>query len=117
MKRIPLTSNFFLDEVLDPHTYMTNRDAGHTWAVKIAPALQLFRNTIGRPCTVNNWWNEYRRLKEEGKSDVQIIASIEQNNSLRKWAGSRTDYCTVGAGTSAHKLSKNEGAVDIVSNG
>jgi hypothetical protein len=114
MERIKIIAapSFYYDELIDPHTYLTNLNAGKVWADRIAPAAQLLRNTVGKPCTSNNWWLKYVTLQQSGLSVADIIKEIE-SSSARKWSGSRPAHCTEGSAQSAHRITK-EGAIDIV---
>jgi hypothetical protein len=110
MERIKISPNWHVDELVDPQTYLTNPQAAMAYANKVVPMAQLFRNIVGKSCTINNWWATYVNLKAQGKSDDFIIRAIESNDNLKKWSGLRTDRCKIGSARSAHK---NEGAIDI----
>lgn len=113
--KIPSAPSFYYDEIIDPHTYLTDLAKGKVWADRIAPAAQLFRNTIGKACTSNNWWPKYVTLQQSGLPVAEIIKQIE-TSSVRKWSGSRPAHCPEGSAQSAHRISK-EGAIDIVVTG
>jgi len=115
--KIPAAPSFHYDELIDPHTYLTDLSAGIAWADRIAPAAQLFRNKVGKPCTSNNWWSKFVVLELNGVPYAEIIVQIEQNKLIRKWSGSRPAHCPEGSAQSAHRVARNEGAVDIVVKG
>lgn len=112
-ERIKVSKNFFLDEFIDPHTYLISEDRGLSILdfrlIKIA---QRLRNKINRPLGINNWWGYF----EENECDTpydEIIKDIESNsvltirgkkNRIFKWSGYRPPHCKIGAKRSAHKL-------------
>jgi hypothetical protein len=56
MKRIPVTDNFFLDELIDPVTYSARGARSiELMDMRIILGLQFLRNVIGKPITVNTW--------------------------------------------------------------
>lgn len=53
--RIKVTNNFFLDELIHPDYYDGSRNPERFLDRRIVEALQLIRNWIDEPITVNNW--------------------------------------------------------------
>jgi hypothetical protein len=106
LKRIQITNNFYLDELVDPHTYLNDIDHGFSRLDMAAvKSLQLLRDLKGSSIRVNNWWSMYLKLQET-HSKNQIIEIIEDSNSVSKFSGFRPAHCKIGASKSAHKLGK-----------
>jgi len=114
MERVKIAPNFYLDEVVDPHTYLKTPEIAMDYGRKVAPMAQLLRNIISKTVTINNWWAKYAALVAKGHSEDEIIRQIEKDNGVRKWAGSRPKHCPIGASASAHRIERMEGAVDCV---
>ncbi|MFO0387607.1 MAG: hypothetical protein ACK505_12570 [Flavobacteriales bacterium] len=56
MKRIQVTDNFYLDELIDPVTYAARGERSlQLMDMRIILALQYLREIIGKPITVNTW--------------------------------------------------------------
>lgn len=105
MERIQLTTNFCLDEFVDPSTYFNEPDNGLSKIdMKVVNCVQLLREKLGKSINVNNWWSYYQVNKDK-KGISQIISEIE-NSSYSKWSGYRSSSCKIGAKASAHKLGK-----------
>ena len=117
MERIRISDNFFLDEVIDPHTYFKTPEKAMEYGQKVAPMAQMVRWHVGKSVTINNWWAKAVELQAKGKSEDEIIKAIEGDSNLRKWAGSRPKHCPIGAAMSAHKIERMEGAIDCVVSG
>jgi hypothetical protein len=103
--RIKVSENFYLDELVDPHTYLLSEDNGRSKMPDVLPSLQLLRELKGSPIYVNNWWGTYVKMHLEGFGNFEIIEFIE-NSKLHKWSGYRPEHCPIGAKASAHKESK-----------
>lgn len=105
MERKKLTDNYFLDEFVDPHTYLNEPDSGLSKIdIRVVGCVQLLRRLYNKPIQVNNWWSYYFANMNQ-KDAAKIISEIE-NGSLSKWSGYRSVRCTIGAPQSAHKLGK-----------
>lgn len=105
MERIKVAQNFYLDEFVDPRTYLTEPDNGLS---KMNPIIfqlaQLLRSLFGKSININNWWGLYLQLKKEGKSTDQIIRLIENSKRVSKWSGYRPPECKIGAKKSEHRF-------------
>ena len=110
--RILVSENFYVDELVDPSTYLLSEDNGRSKVPNILPCLQLLRTKKGSSISVNNWWATYVKMLLEGYGTFEIIEYIESNSknhdgkNLHKWSGYRPPHCTIGAKASAHRLSK-----------
>lgn len=114
MKRITVSPNFYLDEFLDPYTYLKEKDNGlDQLDFKLFQIAQKVREMYGQPLYINTWWDFYQ-LKKDTLSIDQIISQIENSNSLRKWSGLRTSRSNVGGKNSAHRKGM---AIDLKGNG
>lgn len=114
MKRINVSPNFYLDEFLDPYTYLFDKDNGlDKIDFRLFQIAQKVREMHGKPLVINTWWNNYLELKKLNYSDKEIAIYIENNNSLRKWSGLRTNRSNVGAKNGAHY---NGQAIDMKGN-
>lgn len=104
MKRLKISNNFYLDELIDVHSFLMDPDNGFN---KLDPViidcLQLLRVKLGKPINVNTWWPLYTQLVKEGKSNEQIIELIETSQKVSKFSGFRPAHCKIGAKHSAHK--------------
>ena len=106
-QRIPVTSNFYLDELVDPYTYFSDYDHGRGRLDDDAVnCVQLMRDLYGKPITINNWWDAYVEMYMDSFHVLEIIERIENSDSMRKWSGFRTEHCPIGAKRSAHKFGK-----------
>lgn len=105
-QRIKVSKYFFLDEFVDPNTFLTKDDGGlnlvDTRLFKIA---DLLREKLGKPLRINNWYHYYLQLNAKGWSDDKIIKTILVSD-YSKWSGLRTNLCKIGAKLSAHRKGK-----------
>jgi len=105
-KRIKVSRNFYLDEFIDPHTYFSNDDHGLSLIDdRLFEIAQHLRVLYGKPISINNWWSYFQEHKNTAPID-ELIEKIENNNSLNKWSGTRTNRTTIGAKASAHRILK-----------
>ena len=105
MERVNISENYFLDEIIDPHTYFNTKDNGRSLIDQgLINSLQLLRELYGKPLPINNWWGFYITNKDK-KGIIQIISEIE-NSNISKWSGYRSPRCTIGAPASSHRLGK-----------
>lgn len=102
MNRIKVSTNFYLDEFVDPYTYFNEKDHGRSKLdERIIDIAQQLRNDLGHSLRINNWWNYY--VANKGKMSVsKIIRNIERSD-LSKWSGYRSWRCKIGASRSAHR--------------
>ena len=106
-ERIKVTENFYLDELVDPYSYLNDHDNGLSRLdMDAVNCLQLFRDLYGKPLKVNTWWKLFISLYMEGIETPNIIYKIENSDSVRKFSGFRPKHCPIGAAKSAHKLGK-----------
>ena len=102
-ERIRVAKNFYLDEFVDPHTYLNDADCGLS---KVDPKLfkiaQLLRDLYGG-IRINSWWWYYEKYKLE-LSEKEIVKRIERSKTMSKWSGIRTSRTGIGASSSAHRL-------------
>jgi len=108
IKRIKVTPNFYLDELVDPVTYFSQGDYGLSLLdINAVNCLQLLRDLKGSSITVNNWWFPYLEwAKENPKKFVSDFAKIYVKRGNFQWSGYRSALCKIGAPKSAHKLGK-----------
>ncbi len=103
-ERIRVSQNFYLDEFVDPFTYLNESDNGLS---KMDPRTfdlaQLLRTKKGSSISINNWWGMYLKLLAEGKTIKQIIRLIENSRAVNKWSGYRPPHCRIGAKASKHR--------------
>lgn len=103
IKRIEVSSNFYLDEFLDPYTYLFDKDNGlDKIDFKMFQIAQKVRELHGKTLVINTWWSTYIELSKRDYSKIDIVKFIENNNGLRKWSGLRTNRSDVGAKNGAH---------------
>lgn len=120
MERIEVSKHFTLDEFVDIRSYLKDDDNGLS---KVSPVIidltELLRVKYGKPIYVNTWWKLYIKLKEDGKTDDEIIEIVENStkgtpgSKVSKWSGYRPPHCPIGASKSIHKkggASDNKGA-------
>lgn len=104
-KRIKCTTNFYLDEFVDPVTYFSEADHGIS---KIDPALfdlaQLLRDKYGNPVYINRWWDHLP--VDLVVFDPSAFLRLMESKKVPVWSGLRTLLCSIGAPKSAHKLAK-----------
>lgn len=107
--RIKITTNFYLDEYIDPRTYFNTKANGFMLMDEdIFILTQKLRDYYDKPISINNWWNYYDKNRHI-LSVEQIIKDIEDLNSkgrLHIWSGLRTPQCKIGAKGSAHRFGK-----------
>ena len=84
-----LTSNFSLQEFIDPDTYK-RFGTSSVWFIdpKIVTLAQFIRERLGKPCTINNW----------------------SNGGKYQYSGFRPPKCSVGASMSQHRFGR---AIDL----
>lgn len=110
MERIKFNKYFYLDELVDPQTYLLEFDNGLSKLDKqLVKLLEVLREKYGKPLTVNNWWSEYEKYKDN--SDV--LNYLINHKTIRKYSGFRSMLCPIGAKFSAHKQGKG---IDIKGN-
>ncbi len=101
--RIKVSKYFFLDEFVDPQTYLTKDDNGLSLIdSKLFAIADLLREKLGKPLRINNWYHYYVQLKAKGWSDDKVIKTI-LNSDYSKWSGYRSNLCKIGAKASAHR--------------
>lgn len=105
MDRIQLTTNVYLDELIDPRTYFFMPDNGRSLIkMKVVKCIQLFRNKVGKPVRLNTWWKYYIDNRAT-KSLEEIIQHLENpENKFRIWCGYRSPACKIGAKASKHRF-------------
>jgi hypothetical protein len=107
MERIKVSKYFHLDEFIDVHTYINESDNGLSKIDKNLFAIADFmREKYGAPLEINNWWYFMQTQLKFEKDIDKIITKIEKEPTVRKWSGTRTNRCTIGSPTSAHRLGK-----------
>ncbi len=107
MKRILISANFYLDELIDPLTYFTMDDHGLSLIdPKIIDCLQLLRTLKGSSISVNNWWKHHSVINKsiEEIELVKFQKWINSNHSVHQWSGYRSKYCKIGAKMSKHRF-------------
>lgn len=110
MERIKVSKFFYLDELVDPQTYFFEFDNGLSKLdSRLFPLLDYLREQYNKPLTVNNWWKSY----EKNKDKSEVLNRILADNSVRKYSGFRSRFCTIGAVNSAHRKGKG---IDIKGN-
>lgn len=106
LQRIEVSDNFFLDEFIDPFTYLTSKDRGLSkMDFNVFNICQELRNDLNSPLSVNNWWS-YFIENECDTPYTEIIQNIERSNTINKWSGYRPTHCRIGSRYSAHRLGK-----------
>lgn len=111
LNRIKISKYFYLDEFIDPYTYLNSKDNGLSKIDKSLFAIADFvREKYGSALFINNWFSEYEKQKKLKKTNEKIIDYIEKDNTIRKWSCLRTNRCTIGSPISAHRLGK---AIDM----
>jgi hypothetical protein len=110
MERIKVSKFFYLDELVDPQTYFFEFDNGLSKLdSQLFPLLDYLREQYNKPLTVNNWWSAY----EKNKDKSEVLNHVLVDNSVRKYSGFRSKFCTIGAVNSAHRKGKG---IDIKGN-
>lgn len=114
-KRVKVSKNFYLDEFIDPFTYINERDRGlGKIDYRIVILAQRLRDYWEKPLAINTWW-DYFISNECSTSYHTIIKNIEKSNdlivngklqSIRRWSGYRPPHCRIGSKRSAHKVGK-----------
>lgn len=108
MERIQVSKYFFLDELVDPFTYFNESDHGLSKLdKKLFGIADFFREKYG-PLVINNWWYVYLARTAHGEKLNDIITYITKEKTIRDWSGLRTEKCTEGSPTSAHRLDKDK---------
>lgn len=109
MERESVTKNIYLDELMDPRTYFFRPDHGRSLLkMKMVKCVQLFRDKVGKPVYLNNWWLYYIENRDK-KSIAEIVKHIETavdkkgRPIFRKYSGFRPQNCPIGAKGSEHK--------------
>jgi hypothetical protein len=104
MERIKVTENFYLDEFIDPHTYLNSSDHGLSKIdTRLFAIAQRLRDYYGRSIKINSWWWYYLKYRYD-IPNYRIIYRIERAKTISKWSGIRTDRCKIGATQSAHRI-------------
>jgi hypothetical protein len=105
MRRIQLSPNLFLDELVDPVTYFTEADNGLS---KIDPSLidifQLLRDKYGATININGWWKHLP--VDMVVFDPNAFLELMIAKKVPVWSGYRSPLCKIGASKSAHKKGK-----------
>ena len=110
MERKKVSKFFYLDELVDPQTYFFEFDNGLSKLdSQLFPLLDYLREQYNKPLIVNNWWSAY----EKNKDKSEVLNRILADNSVRKYSGFRSRFCTIGAVNSAHRKGKG---IDIKGN-
>jgi len=105
MKRIQLSANLFLDELVDPLTYFTEVDNGLSKIdKKLIPIFQLLRDKYGRSIGVNGWWKHLP--VDMVVFDPEAFLNLMIKMKIPVWSGYRSPSCKIGAAKSAHKQGK-----------
>ena len=109
MERIALTKHLYLDEVIDPFTYFTEKDNGISKIdLKLTPIFELLRNLYDKPLPINNWWNyAIESGINKNSTEAELLAFsdyIDDNRHIHQWSGYRSPKCKIGAKYSTHKL-------------
>jgi hypothetical protein len=100
-KRIRVSRHFYLDELVDPYTYFTEKDHGLSRLDQnLINSLQLLRDLNGRPVYVNNWWNY---LDKHTGSHLEFLNYCNDNDAIHCWSGYRSPKCKIGSTKSAHR--------------
>lgn len=109
MERIKVSENFFLDEFIDIHTYLKSDDNGLSKIDnRLFDIAQVLRYGYQKPLYINTWWDFYVHKMKEGRLTCdEIINEVENSPSIRKWSGTRTTRCRIGASKSAHRVEVN----------
>lgn len=103
MERIQVTTNFYLDEFVDPHTYFNRQDNGRGLIDhRLFAIAQQLRDYKGESISINNWWSRFLEL--EGIAPIHTIIDQIENSNYHKWSGFRSARCRIGSSQSAHKL-------------
>ena len=104
MNRIPVSKNFYLDELVDVITYITEPDHGLS---KLDPCLvdcvQLLRVLHGKPITINNWWSHCQKMKD-AVTPENFYNWVDENRGIYQSSGFRAEWCKIGAKKSIHKI-------------
>lgn len=101
MKRIPVSKNFFLDEYIDPHTYMTKADHGLSLMdPNIFKIVQKLRDLKGSAIDINNWWAQ---LNKYDNNALKFHTLMDADRSVYVWSGYRSPLCHIGAKNGAHQ--------------
>jgi hypothetical protein len=105
MERIKVSENFFLDEFVDPHSYLTRSDNGRSLIdERIIDIAQKVRDFKGSGITINNWWNHIDKYQGEFKGDaMKFLKYCNDSSFIRCWSGFRSELCKIGASNSAHR--------------
>ena len=105
MKRIQLSANLFLDELVDPLTYFTEDDNGLSKIdKKLIPIFQLLRDKYGKSIGVNGWWKHLPA--DMIVFDPEAFLNLMIKTKVPVWSGYRSPFCKIGAAKSAHKQGK-----------
>lgn len=104
MNRIPVSKNFYLDELVDVITYMTEPDHGLS---KLDPCMidcvQLLRALHGKSITINNWWSHWQKMKD-AVTPENFYNWVDENRGIYQSSGFRAEWCKIGAKKSIHKI-------------
>ncbi len=107
MNRIPVSKNFYLDELVDVITYMTEPDHGLS---KLDPCMidcvQLLRALHGKSITINNWWSHwfYSQKQEPALNYEGFYDWVDSQKGIYQSSGFRAEWCKIGAKKSIHKI-------------
>lgn len=94
LERIKVAENFFLDEFIDPYTYLTASDNGRSQIdVRLFCIAQRFRIKKKSPIVINNWWNYIDKYQGDA---LAFLIWCESKGYVRKWSGLRTPLCKIG---------------------
>jgi len=109
MERIKISTNFYLDEFIDPMTYFSRKDNGLNLIDKrLFDVAQLLRYHYLKPLPINTWWFIYKKFKNKKALNDIILFIINNtkygNRKINKWSGTRGPACEIGAINSAHKF-------------
>lgn len=103
--RIQVSANFFLDEFIDPHTYLTRADHGMNLIDhRLFDIAQRLRELYGKALYINTWW-DFQSVYEVLYPNYNALNFLFwcENKQVRVWSGYRSAQCVIGAPQSAHK--------------
>ena len=107
MQRIIVSKNYYLDELVDVITYMTEPDHGLS---KLDPCMidcvQLLRALHGKPITINNWWSHW--IENINSTNMMSVTAfytwVDNQGGIYQSSGFRAEWCKIGAKKSIHKI-------------
>ena len=104
MNRIKVSQNSYLDEYVDPITYMTEEDHGLSKVdFRLFGLFQLLRSFKGSSIGINNWWGHWME-KKDTMTIEQFNDWCDNTRGVYIYSGFRPKWCPIGASKSKHKL-------------